>query len=248
MNAIPSPISLDPASVLYFQKLAVRKRPIPAGTIPLPGFIWEAERARLKGASDKDMVKQFMSAIAYGWRAVQKAGDAAMVALIRVTTEPDRFEFAVSCANPAVIEPLDPKYRDRVGNLPDVDIRHRYAITDQLCPVVFGWQKAKNEILITNEYHFANPNQFLAIDRVGTTSGFLNFIGALGILLFKEEEKEFTSALPALLKDAMTSRADEWLRWIHHLKDERALFAPKRILVERNNPETWFYDYSGKPI
>lgn len=248
MNAMPPRISLDPASVLYFQKLAVRKRPIPADTIPLPGFIWEAERARLKGATDKEMVKQFMTALAYGWRAVQRGGDAAMVTLVRVITKPDRFEFAVSCANPAVIEPLDPKYRDRVGNLPDVDIRHRYAVIDQLCPVVFAWQKAKNEILITNEYHLANPNQFLAIDRVGTTSGFLNFIGALGILSFKGEEKEFAAVLPHLLKDAIAARADEWIRWIHHLFDERALFAPKQILVERHNPEVWYYDYSGKPI
>lgn len=248
MNTMAPRISLDPASVLYFQKLAIRKRAIPAGTIPLPGFTWEAERARLNGMPDKDMVKLFMTAIAYGSRAVQEGRDAATVALVHVITNPNRFTFAASCANPVMLQPLDPKYRDRIPALPDVNIRHRYAITDQLSPVVFAWEKAKNEILITNEFHFGNPNQFLAIDRVGTTSGFLNFVGTLGILLFKGEEKEFTAALPALLKDAMAARADEWLRWIHHLADKRTLFAPKHVLVDSNNPETWYYDYSGKPL
>jgi hypothetical protein len=50
------------------------------------------------------------------------------------------------------------------------------------------------------------------------------------------------------MKDAMVARADEWLRWFHHCVDEGVIFDPKRVLVDDRDYETYYYDYSGKPV
>lgn len=238
-------INLDPSSVLYLRKIAVRRRPI-RNAIPLPGFTWQAERNRLRDVTDREVGKNMMRAVAYSWRATLRDGDAAFVSLIKFTVTPDRFHFRMDCPHQKVLDPLGDKAAREA--LASVDVRHKYALMDELCPIAFVWNHAAREVLITNEFHISNPAQFLAIDRVGTTSGLLNFIGAFNIMQMQDRYDELKTIMPRLLKEAMAARADEWLRWLNHLIDERTLLEPKRLYVDKDNPETYFYDYSAKPV
>ena len=115
-------------------------------------------------------------------------------------------------------------------------------------PIVFMWRHQTQDVLITNQFQMQSPLQFLAIDRVGTTSGFLNFVGTLNLMSAASEEAEYVKLLPQLLKDAMAAHADEWLRWFHHHVSEHVILDPRRLLMEREHPERYYYDYSGKPI
>jgi hypothetical protein len=179
--------------------------------------------------------------------------DNGFVALIKVSTSASRFGIEIHCPFTRVIAPMmDPAARKLVADdvaASTVQIQHKFALIDTACPVAFVWRHATNDVLITNEFHLADPRQFLAIDRVGTTSGFLNFIGALNLLVSSgEAEAGFVSRVPDLLKDAMTARADEWLRWLLHRVQKQVVFDPKRVLVDSRNPETYFYDYSAESL
>lgn len=247
-------INLDPASVLYLGKLALRKRDgIPRDAIELPRFAWSLDKQRLPGITDRDIVKNFMRALASAWRAMQtRPDDDGFVALVRLTSTPDRFDFEMHCPYEQVLAPLaEAAARKKLVDHPSVaglDIQHKYALMDARCPVVFMWRHKTQDVLITNEYHTQNPQQFLAIDRVGTTSGFLNFIGALNLMSAMGEEMTYTKQLPLLMRDAMAARADEWLRWFHHHVDERVIFERRRLFVDPRHPESYFYDYSGRKL
>ena len=251
MNKATLRISLDPASVLYVRKIAERKRPIQTA-IPIPGFTWDADRKRLPGVTDRSVAKQIMTALALAWRAMHGDADAAFVSLVKFEVTPDHFHFGMNCPHQKVLAPLAAKSeRDMVAahpDLADLGIRHKYALMDELCPIVFVWQHAGPEVLITNENHVGNPAQFLSIDRVGTTSGLLNFIGAFNLMLLQDDQETLEAMIPRLLKDAMDARADEWLRWLNHLTTQQVLFDPKRLFVDKNDPESYFYDYAGKPV
>jgi hypothetical protein len=253
MSSTPIRINLDPAAVLYLNKLRLRQRAqIPPQAIELPHFSWSVEKSRLPGMSDKDLTKQMMSGLAAGFRAsASSAADSGFVALIRMSSTPKDYSFEAMMPFEQVLQVVtDPKRRAAMQGTPGVDIVHKYGLIDDVrCPVVFMWRSATKDVLITNEFHLGKPEQFLAIDRVGTTSGFLNFLGALNLLQAQDEDaKVYSSLFPQLLKDAMAARADEWLRWFHHCVAERAVTAPKQILVDRNHPETYFYDYSGERV
>ncbi len=247
-------LNLDPAAVLYLKKISLRTRvEITTHATELPFFAWSIEKANIPGVSDKDLTRNFMRALASAWRAMQKPdSDGGFVALIKVSTSEDRFGIQIHCPFKQVLAPLtDPVARKMVADdtaASTVNIQHKFALIDTRCPVVFLWRHATDDVLITNDFHFGNPRQFLAIDRVGTTSGFLNFIGALNLLVACGEEAGFVSRVPDLLKDAMAARADEWLRWLMHQVQKRVVFDPKRVLVDSRHPETYFYDYCAEPI
>jgi hypothetical protein len=250
-------LSLDPAAVLYLKKLAVRKREdITSHAIPLPGVTWAVQKARLPGVSDKDLAKNLMRSLAAAWRATlpsPSATDPGFVALIKVTSTVERFEFQVHCPFPKVVASIsDPAARKALADNSvaiGIDIQYKFALIGERCPVVFMWQPKTHDMLITNQFHLANAKQFIAIDRVGTTSGFLNFIGAQLLLQASDEEDAgFLSRLPALLKEGMVARADEWLRWVFHQAEQRVIFDSKRILVDQRHPESYFYDYSPQTV
>lgn len=246
-------ISLDPASVLYFKKLSLRTRTqIPNGVIALPYLDWSADRSRLPGQSDKDITKGWMRyfAIMLAASGRRLGTDTGFVALIRVKSTQEQFSISVCAPCPDFIEPLrgpNPGAHMRNDPVPaGLDIKYKFALLDTRCPVVFIWRKATNQVLVTNEHHLQNPEQFLAIDRVNTTSGFLNFIGSLQLLSLADGTEAHYNRLPGLMRQAMTARADEWLRWFSHLADEHVLFAPSRVLIDPQNPERYFYDYASK--
>lgn len=127
-------------------------------------------------------------------------------------------------------------------------IRNRFVLLDVgvLCPLAFVYSHDSAWVLISNEHHVNHPMQFLEVERCDSTSGFLNFIGVLSLLQAQDSGSTHFTRAPAWIKSAMAARSDEWLRWFYHFVEDR-IFDPSRILVRPDNPETYFYDYSGKP-
>ena len=243
----PVTINLDPAAVLYREKLLIRTRgEIGPEVIELPSFTWEIEKKRVPDLGDKDMVRNWMRYLAIASAAVAEKtkGDLAFVVLVRIQSDDRTFSLAVHCPYSQIVEPLWDKatLESRfVGTTPD--IRHKYALLDAQCPVVVAYSAASNEVLLTNENHIGNPMQFLEPEHCSTTSGLLNFIGALSLLEALKPDDAPHERAGEWVKSAIAARNDEWLRWFFHLAAERVVLDPKRILVVPDSPETYFYDY-----
>jgi hypothetical protein len=246
-------LSLDPAAVLYRQKVLLRQRSeIAPDAVPLPSFSWGIERQRAGGMSEKAMVKQWMRYLAVAVAAAarqRRLNQLALVSLIEIGGDAQHFHFQLYCPFPEILQPLnDTAARLRLekdGDLMNLDLHYKFALPETLCPMAFLYDRSKNSVLISNEHQIQDPIQFLAFDRCGSTSGFLNFIGSLNLLQTLRPEESGIDQLRIILRDAMAARSDEWLRWIYHLGDEQVLFDPAHILVRSSNPETYFYSYSG---
>jgi hypothetical protein len=247
-------INLDPAALLYLNKLGIRQRnQIPGRAVELPHVIWEVDKNRLPGITDRDLTKQWMRYFSGVYVSIAKlrGKDSAVVLLLKTTTTPARFGIEAFCPEPQLLAPLEKRdLLAKIGEDPAVanlDIRYKFGLyEDTLCPVVFVWQNATRDVLVTNEYHLNNPEQFLAIDRVGTTSGLLNFIGALSVMNVQDPAGAHYSRFPGLMREAMNAHADEWLRWFGHYSKEKVLISTKHLLVDSENSEHYFYHYTYK--
>jgi hypothetical protein len=251
---ITTTIDLDPAEILYLNKLLLRKRAdIPAEVSPLPSFAWRMDKLNAPDVSDRELTKGFMRALAMSWRAVRKPheGDA-FVALVQVSPDAAHYSIHLHCPFADVVDGLrDPSGRKRIAEntaVRTLDVQHKYGlVAGRVCPVVFAWRPDTEDVLVTNEFHFENSAQFIAIDRVTTTSGFLNFIGALSLLdHFDQYAQSFAARVNELLRDGINHRTDEWLRWLLQRVQEQVLLDPARLLVDAKNPEHYYYDYSSK--
>lgn len=244
-------IKLDPAAVLYRKKLLLRSRAgISSKAVELPSIKYTIQKKK-PDFNLRDTVKDWMRYLAYGCSALAKSfgQDLAFVALIRISSEKDPFTISMYCPYPQIFKPLrdSDALKHLAAEAGTPEIWHKYGLLEGLCPLVFQYSRASNEVLITNENHLTNPTQFLNTDYCKTTSGLLNFIGALSILEAENTSGTAThyQAAEAWMKSAMNSKRDEWLRWFYHLADRTVFFEPDRILVEPNHPETYYYNYSG---
>jgi hypothetical protein len=171
----------------------------------------------------------------------------AFVALIKAGSTDDSFYFRLCCPHQQLLTPLGGRAQVeevmKEAAKTDLDIRYKFALPDLLCPIVFAYDRAARQVLVTNENHLNAPTQFLDIARVHTTSGFLNFIGTMSLLEAAEPDGKHTAKLQQLMKNAIEGRRDEWLRWLYHLLEKQALFESKRVLIDPKNPEAYYYDY-----
>jgi hypothetical protein len=128
---------------------------------------------------------------------------------------------------------------DAVFRSVNVNIQHSYRCPlDMLFPVVIVFRPAGRELLLANENQFADPGQFLSAQLCRTTSGFINFLGALswaelnsdGKLLIREKEV------------AEKTELHEWLRWLRQMLDQ-GKWETGRILVNVKDAEEYIYDY-----
>jgi hypothetical protein len=249
-------INLTPAEFLYFNKLALRTRDgFPASAIPLPSVVWEADTARMS-KNPRELIKMLMryfagTAAASGRRLGHDYG---FVVLVSVTITPNDYSVTAYCPRADILDPLKrPRGLEQFGRDPAYavpDILFKAAFPDTLCPVVVLWRHATRDVLITNEQHLKNPEYFLAIDLVNTTSGFLNFIGVLKLLDYAYTSERAVAPhfarIPTMMREAIHARSDEWMRWLAHLMDKQMLFSEKHIFVDATNPERYYYNYSGR--
>src|ERR1700730_6723423 len=123
-----------------------------------------------------------------------------------------------------------------------VDIDYKLAmVPDIFLPLVFVYQPILKRLTITNQSHFSNPQQFLDANLCRTTSGFLNFIGALCIRVDSEN-----GVIEWNVESAMNQGLDQWFRWLYYCLDTGNGFDPKLLYVSADNPERYLYDYTGK--
>jgi hypothetical protein len=114
---------------------------------------------------------------------------------------------------------------------------------DHLVPVVATYRPPLSHLLLTNIDHFDNPEQFLDPNACRTTSGFLNFLGALTVAQMKIESE---SAAPVIrfknIEDTVNQGLEQWFRWLYNAMD-RGEWSPSRIFVNSRNPEEYAYRY-----
>jgi hypothetical protein len=242
-------INFDAAASLYKKKLLLRRKSdLPNGLIELPSFAWNLESRHRNGMPDKDIVRQWMRYLSMATRKLGRGGTKAtmFVALIKAGTENDTFSFRLCCPYQELLDPLsDPAQIQEMADEAagaDVDVRYKFALPEALCPVVFSYEPAAKQVLVTNENQMVSPAQFLQIDKVASTSGFLNFVGTLSMLEAFDPDNDYGARLQQLMKDAITARRDEWLRWFYNFIDTRALFETAKILIDPRDPERYYFD------
>jgi hypothetical protein len=243
-------INFDPAAVLYQKKLLLRRRSdLKTDLLELPSFHWRLEKKHQPGMTDKDIVRHWVRYLALALFRMANGGtsDATFVALIEAGATGDCFSLQLYCPYPQLLAPLaDRAELTRLmedASRADLDIRYQFALPGTLCPIAFVYTRATNQVRVTNENQLRDPQQFLDMKRCGTTSGLLNFIGVALMLEAADPAGAHAGRLQQLMQDAIDARRDEWLRWLYHLLDTRVLFEPKRVLVDPQNPESYYYDY-----
>ena len=163
------------------------------------------------------------------------------VVLMKVDSRPGELELVVISPFRA---PLDLLRRgDARRHLPrvaDLDIELRFGLrSDVRVPVVVDCDRRNGRYAFNNANQLQAPRQFINPYWTTTTSGFLNFIGAFEI---DGAEMMVVSHLEALHDQGL----DEWFRWLYCTTETGVVFDSRRLLVRRDDPETWIYDYDGE--
>jgi hypothetical protein len=249
-----SEIRLTPSAVLYREKLRLRKRTdLPDGLIPLPGFRYEATAT--KPDMEKTFVKGMIQLLASATKRASgpAGGDVQFVTLVELSLDKPRLAFEFDCPNPAlpayVKKQLSAKETATEGLsiLGQTPIEYQMVIPpNQRVPVVVHYQAQKDNILFINRNHMTNAEQFLDPNLCRTTSGFLNFIGALLLLQAEGQAGGHIKRMLNQVDNFLDHGLDEWLRWLFYLAETRTLYEADRILVDREHPEHYFFDASPK--
>jgi hypothetical protein len=176
------------------------------------------------------------------------AGETAFVSLVRIRREDGDLVISLTCPFDAPLRYVTGLTREDLAGsagqrlsarLRDVGVEHRYMLVeDLLVPIVVHYDSRASHVLLTNQNHFSNPDQFISPWLCSTTSGFLNFIGA-------QELRESRAVLVADPEAIMNEGLDEWFRWLYCTMETGKNYESRRLLVRRDNPEEWVYDYDG---
>ncbi len=253
---------MTPAATVYREKLLLRTREdIPSEAEALPGFLFRLAKRDMpqmgqSEASGKLFVKGMMHLLAFALTKFRggESADFQFVSLVQLSITETEFRFSFDCPYPAIVQFMqEPQLAERpslesLGSLTDMSMKYDFALPNEIrLPVVFVYQPAKSFLHIANQNHFSNPSYFLEPEHCRTTSGLLNFIGTLLLLEQMSDQKSEYAHIRKILAQAenvLNSNLDEWLRWLYCLVDTSALFDQKRILVDPENPEKYYYDYS----
>lgn len=126
-----------------------------------------------------------------------------------------------------------------------VEIQHQYGLPyDRLVPLVAVYKPVLQTLLLINKNHLTDPDQFLNPRYCRTTSGFLNFVGALELRNFKDS---LAGQSPAFLFEQIEDivgdkELDQWFRWFYDVLDH-GRWETKRIFINSKNPEKYYYQY-----
>jgi len=120
-----------------------------------------------------------------------------------------------------------------------VDVLHNYRCPlGVLFPVVILYRPASKLVLLANDNHFQDPQQFIDPHLCHTTSGFLNFVGALSLAVGQGSRQIVIRNQQALESAGLS----EFLRWLDEFW-HNGTWQTQRILVNAANPEEYLYDY-----
>lgn len=178
--------------------------------------------------------------------AAARGGELQFVGLVRLTDVDGGARISLKCPYEQPIRLMMGMQDASTTNDPQVrasilrDLLFKCNIVGDIeVPVVFVFSPASDSVLLMNQNHFSDPDQFLDPALCRTTSGFLNFIGASNI-------KGSMTTIVQNLEPLMNKGLDEWFRWLYCTIETGVSFDPERVLVRRSNPEEWVYDYDGQ--
>ena len=239
---------LTPAAAAYREKLMLRRRDdLPADLCALPAFDFRAPSKEVAPEIQKELVRGifqlFASGIVEFWGTNQ--AELQFVSSIRHTLARGEFEFDFACPFPTLVELIQINLKDArraLGRIKNLNIKYKMLLPDNArVPVVFVYVPNNNTLLVTNENHYGNPQQFLDPELCRTTSGFLNFIGTFLLLENIPDGATHVETVIAKGNDVMNRGLDEWMRWLYRLADTNMIYEQKRILVDPKNPEEFFF-------
>ena len=218
-------------------------RPVPAVTMSNPAAGWDNERL---GNEVKLRLRLFAAGV--DTTIAPRSGDVSFVTLTQLDFDGEQFALRIHCPYAAPLEALSRMWRSDVAReekealaarAADLAVTHKMILNPgDLLPLVVMSEPAADKAILSNEFQFSHPQQFLDIGRARTTSGLLNFIGTLLI------HSDRGHVLPDLTP-AMNQGLDEWFRWLYCRMDTGAAFDPARLLVHKQEPERFVYDYDG---
>ncbi len=120
-----------------------------------------------------------------------------------------------------------------------MEIEWRFAVPPGVnVPVVIVSHDAARRYGVMNLNQVNSPKQFLNPTLCTTTSGLLNYIGALDVL---DTEMLVIANLNALQDTGI----DEWFRWFYCLTETGVVLDTSKLLVRGADGEKWIYDYDG---
>jgi hypothetical protein len=253
MNGKPRAIEmrLTPAAAVYRGKLQLRtKADLPKGVVPLPGFRYTTQarkdEADIERVFVKGMIQLIASALIETYGHLQK--DLQFVALLKVSIAKPELGFQFHCP----FAPLVARVRERLeawqgalgalDNLRDFTIEYQMGLSPGVrLPLVFHYQPQKRHLLVANKNHLGAPEQFLDPEMCRTTSGLLNFLGALLLLEQLDNLLPHVKRLLTQIDPFLDHGLDEWLRWLFCLAHTQVFFDPARIFLLPDQPEKYFY-------
>jgi hypothetical protein len=184
VNTAPEVIEfrLTPAAALYREKLLLRRRnDLPANVRALPGFQFRSPVQPGAASESEKMLAQGMIRLVAA-TLMEKIGrdvnEMQFVSLMRLGVKANQYEFDFDCPFPVIVESMTSTQNARaaIERVADLKILQRLALPQgALVPVVFAYSRQKNELLVTNEHHLGNPQQFLDPEKCPNDLGFLEF-------------------------------------------------------------------------
>lgn len=207
--------------------------------MPIPALDWVSGQP---GVDLNEQAKLFMRWLMAAVDATLGAVGAPVqfVVLLGVESRPGELKLSVICpfeAPLALMRAGDAK-RD-LPRITELDIDLRFGVlADTRVPVVVDCDRRADRYAFNNFNQLQEPRQFMNPRWCGTTSGFLNFIGAREI---DGAKMIVMSNLAAIRDDGL----DEWFRWLYCTTETGFTFDSGKLLVRVDDPETWVYDYDG---
>jgi hypothetical protein len=192
------------------------------------------------------LLKLFLRLVVSGveGRAAAANGEFQFVGLFTFHRDEDGLSLSLVCPYDEprrfLMEALQGDVADRAAQLARVTTRElRLTCSfpeNTTVPVVFSFSPETEHVLVTNQNHFSNPDQFLSPWLCRTTSGLLNFVGATNI-------RDSNIALVKDIEDVMNQGLDEWFRWLFCAMETGETFDVERLLVRKMDREEYVYAY-----
>ncbi|MBS1869444.1 MAG: hypothetical protein JSS99_07245 [Actinobacteria bacterium] len=203
--------------------------------VPTLNWVWRQPVVELE-----QQVRLFMHSLMFAVDATSDGGAVQFVILLGVEPKPDETELSVVCPLGAPLAQLRTALATQdLAPAGEVDIEMRFgARSDVHVPVVVDCDRATGRYAFNNHNQLADPKQFMNPYACRSTSGFLNFIGA----------REIMGPGMVVMTDLDTLHdkgLDEWFRWLCCTTETGVSFDAERLLVRRDDPEIWIYDYDG---
>jgi hypothetical protein len=208
----------------------------------IPELVWTDRQSMTDAATGpKVFMRWFMAAVS---ETIGARGAIEFVALVEVDAGDEQSTYTLICPFEEPLELMraassrgSGEYLPKAGEL-TIGF-HFGLLQEKLVPVVVACDPVAEQYSFRNLNQLKDPHQFANPFLCETTSGFLNFLGAYSI---ESSELVVMQDLDALYDRGL----DEWFRWLYCASETGVSFDSARLLVKRDDPERWIYNYDGK--